>query len=120
MRDMLDTVWLDEVKSSPPNQNAAEISKGLWIDLSQSLNRKPISRLGFHLNRRSVMYSFEHDRCLSALANLRTMGHSSVVHGTMGALRDLSGEGCSLPLVCLLNSIMYANPWGSWWSVAAD
>jgi hypothetical protein len=67
----------------------------------------------------SVMYSYEHDKTLSGKAHLQLLGHPkdrmSRQIFSESKLRDLAGEGFSVPCAALVTFLCFANPHGEWW-----
>ena len=83
-------------------RNMESLRGGLWADISQSVKRKPFydQQLGTACTS-LVYFSYQSNSVMSALGHLRILGHpvgiAPISSFTEADLRDLAGEGQSLP-----------------------
>jgi len=122
--DVLDTVWSVAVKQAARSTPASDIRKSLFCDLSQDIKRQPLtaakrSRGLPSMVTGTVYYSFEEDTTISGRGNLQLLGHPpgrmSRQSFSESQLRDLAGEGFSVPHACLISFLLFSNPFGAWW-----
>lgn len=88
-----------------------------WVDLSQSVARRPWGNKLRPFRPMAQIYSFEMGRCLDGLDAMRLLGWpESFLSGLSPSdLLALSAEGSApLPLAALVESVMHSNPYGSW------
>eukprot|EP00974_Lingulodinium_polyedra_P076082 7367938-Lingulodinium_polyedra.AAC.1 len=57
-----------------PRKSVAELTKGLWANPSQSVDRFPAASHLPTLTKNAVLYSYEHDRVFSSESHVRLMG----------------------------------------------
>jgi hypothetical protein len=119
VRDVIDVAFYSKVASSPVGTPSSVVTRKLLCDVSQAVQRSPwTSTGGMTLRTNTVLYSFEHDVCLSAASNLRTLGWSydHCLPAFKGSdLRTLAGEAYSLPLCSLTHAGVFCNPYALWW-----
>lgn len=116
-KDLIDCVAIQVMKSKNlPFNQMAEGLKGVFLDVSQSLQRKAYTQGGMNrcLTTSTVLYSYEHDRMVVPAEMLYFQGYprtlkipSSV---TQADVANLAGEGMSLP--CLATVL-----WSIWTTV---
>ena len=89
------------------------------MNVSQNPDRvKPFSGL-VTFTRNSCFYSYEHDVVVSGHAHMRGLGwpramtdsHRFSDHG----MRDLAGDGVSVPVYMVIENCFYNNPFATWW-----
>ena len=122
--DVLDTVWAIATQQAPRAASTGKIAQGLWVDLSQDVQRQPVTAhargKGLHgMATSSIFYSYSADAVLSGKAHLQLLGHPLSRmrrRFTESQLRHLAGEGCSVPHAALAPFLMFANPHGQWWA----
>ena len=95
------------------------ITRDLWCDPSQGIQRKPWSNHPCCLTQATEMYSYEADAVLSGLGHLQLMGFPSDcaptdLH-TESAYRRLAGEVYSVPIMSLILTSIYLCPSMPWW-----
>ena len=121
-REVIDCCWW-KLRCGRPGETDAAVAKDAWAHISQSISeqRLPFSQpLAPCLLSNSLLYSFELDTCISALAHMQIMGWPSSYCDddsvlTEGELRDLSGNCFSVPLAAIVSSAMVMNRHASWW-----
>lgn len=118
--NLLDTLWAVRVHKSPSHVTAAMLRDGFWCDVSQAHNRQsPMSCGPPTWTSTTAAYSFSEDRVVSGKGAMRVLGHpNDRMSGDLfseAQLKDLAGQGCSVPCCVLIASLMYSNPYGEWW-----
>ena len=120
VHDVLDVFWGVVVNRAPKTMSVSEVRSGLWCDVSQAVQRQnhnPRSVPG--MTTRSMYYSFEFDKTISAKGNLQMLGHPATRMSrerfSENQLRELAGEGFSIPCCSIVSFLMFANPFGEWW-----
>ena len=125
VRQSLDTVWAVAMAQANHKIPAEKLRENLWVDLSQDIVRMPLTPAkrsrGFPvITTSSIIYSFQEDVTLSGRSNFLLLGHppsrTSRQAFSEAKLRDLAGEGFSVPYCALISFIMYSNPHGPWWA----
>lgn len=93
-----------------------DIVDNLWVDLSQTVLRRPWASHVRSFRCRGHLYSFKADRCLDGADSMRLLGWpASFVRGVnAGDLLYLAEDAGSLPLSTLVHLVMWCNPWGPW------
>ena len=119
VHDVLNCCFAIE-RSRNPRTGTAGLTKDLFVDWSQSVERKPWSRGAIRTACTSTMlYSFERDMALTGCNMLQLLGWSATrlpsSRMSDANLKLLAGEAYSLPWVTMLHALLYANPWGEWW-----
>jgi len=117
-RDLLDVAWISRLKEATPSETEVDLRKGFWCDLSQSVLRKPWSSRLRNFKSRGHLYSYEKDRCLSGSDQLRVLGWPKRFFDGVSQCEqlNLSEYATSMPLTCMLELCLWANPYGSWHS----
>ena len=119
VHDLLDTAFAMQQRINPAGSTTEELVRGLMVDVSVAVQRKPWSTSPPTVTTRSMLYSFEKDTTLSGHAHMRLMGwpsdRSPAERFSDSDLRALAGESYSVPLSTLLNFTLFCNPWGTWW-----
>jgi len=124
VRDLLDVIWAAAMKQSPRFTTSTTLRKGLWSDISQDIERQPMTlakrEKGMPVfTTSSVMYSFEFDMTLSGTDHLVLLGHPparmSRAAFSESQMRNLAGEGYSIPCASIITFLLFANPHGQWW-----
>jgi hypothetical protein len=113
--DLIDTAWEMRCKEM---RGAAwpVLAKDYWVDVSQTILRKPWSSKLRAFRPGGHPYSFEADRCLDGTDAMRLLGWPP---GRLDAtpsgdtLRLAVDSGC-LPLTTCIMAAITSNPWGSW------
>ena len=114
-RDLVNVAWLARIKESP-GIPTARLAENYWCDVSQSVCRKPWGAKLQSFRPNSQIYSFERDRVLKGSDCCRVRGlPMSLLQGTSQAdLLQLATDATSLPLSVIVQSAMWANPFGAW------
>ena len=117
-QDMIDCGYL-LARKQQPHLSQAELSKGLFVDYSQSLGFKPFFSQVLGTPATSTnYYSYEHDFALDAKDVCQGMGWPQRF-GAEGfsnnELKQLVGESVSIPIWALVLYSYYLNPWAPWW-----
>jgi hypothetical protein len=117
MFDILNCAWAARLKSLGPGCGTDEARRNFFANPSQSVNRTPWSEGAKTLCSSSFVYSFELDSLLSGMDMMRLQGWSSAkLHRfSDGTLRDLAGEGFSLPCAGAVLYAFFLNPHAPWW-----
>jgi hypothetical protein len=119
VRDLLDTAFAIQQRINPASSSTEELLRGLMVDVSVAVQRKPWSTSPPTVTTRSMLYSFEKDVVLSGHAHMRLMGWPAdrcpAERFSDTDLRALAGESYSVPLSTMLNFTLFCNPWGPWW-----
>jgi len=99
-----------------PQATTAELTKNLWVDYSQAVQRMPWSRGLRTACTSSMFYSFEQDVSTSGFDMMRLLGWPRKrVVGRDRDFRLLAGESYSLPWLTVLHGVLFTNPFGPWW-----
>ena len=117
-RGVLDVGFAVHQKRNP-GLSAHELTKILWANPSQSLDRMPVTTTPATLTTSTELYSFAHDTVLSGEAVLRGMGwprgYVPAERFTEAEVRNLAGECYSAPVMAQVAFAYYLNPWAPWW-----
>ena len=114
-RDLLNIAWQSRVIARP--STPIDISKhNVWVDLSQSVLRRPWGDRLRAFRSRSHIYSYEQDRCLSGTDQLRVNGypHRYLEGISQVDQLQLSEFATSVPMVCPTQIVLWCNPYGDW------
>ena len=89
-----------------------------WVDLSQSVARRPWGNKSRPFKSRAQIYSYEAGRCIDGIDSMRLLGWPrAYLKGlTAGDLLALAGDGSSLSVAALVECVMVSNPFGDWHS----
>jgi hypothetical protein len=118
IRDCLDVCYGEQLQTLASGTTRGDLVKNLWANASQGVQRRPWSRDKGTLTCGSLWYSFETDSTLDGTDFLRIHGHPALMSTggiTERDLKDLGGEGFSVPIVTLIASAVYFLPWADWW-----
>ncbi len=115
VRDLVDVAWLayqQAVAKGEPHDDVIS----WFVDVSQSVSRKPWSAHVMNLTQSTELYSFGHDAVIAPAGLMLLQGHSSSLTFHVQGLSALAGEGMFLPsvatcLYCFLGGID-----GDWWA----
>ena len=97
-----------------------ECAKDLRVDISQNVDRLPVS-LGLIpcLTTRSLLYDYTNDSLLSGKMHMRFLGWPRSFLASEKfqdhTLRNLAGEGFSVPIASLMSLGCFLNPYADWW-----
>jgi hypothetical protein len=119
--DLLDCAWASRLSASSRTATTADLRKDFWSNCGQSHARKPFGGTGA-FTPKSIWYSFQCDLALDAIDACRLHGLPSdlVLNGIANhELYDLAGECYSLPIITMISTIFYYQPYGSWWKAPA-
>ncbi len=116
--DVLDCAWASR-RTEFPNKNTKQLAQGFWANVSQAVQRRPWGDMPATLCRGTVLYSFEHDVVLTGFAHLRLLGWPvstpSRDQFTSSEVRDMAGEGFSVPIAALILHSAFCLPGAPWW-----
>ena len=114
--DLINAAFEVRRNSLPPATPVETIIADLYVNVSQSISTKPWARQVGTLTTSSQWYHFGNDVCLSGMDHMVIQGWPRrFLYGTDQAhLHTLAGEATSMPVICMLELLMWANPWGSW------
>ena len=109
-----------KMKGQRPPSTAEECAKDVRVDISQNVDRLPVSVGSIPcLTTRSLLYDYGHDCVLSGKMHMRFLGWPSSFLATDKfhdhTLRELAGEGFSLPIASLMELGCFLNPHADWW-----
>ena len=100
-----------------PDMPRKQLSQGMWINVSQGVQRLPYMWQVPTPATSTYAYSVEKDRLLSARVTMKLIGwpDNFLEHDVLERdFRYLSGNGCSLPIAAMHTCIVYSNPWAPW------
>ncbi len=123
VKDVVDVAWGVRVKQFPAATTRKEMMKGWWCNASQAVQREPWCEGGGAVTTSSMWYSYERDCAFDALDGLRIHGMPSLLklQGlSERELRDLAGEGFSVPISTVFCSAFYYLPWANLWCQSAS
>ena len=114
--DLADVAWESRCKEGHGRNCHAQLRAGFWVDLSQSVVRRPWASVLRGFRGRGHCYSYEADRCLDGLDVLKVHGWPKhLLAGTSaGDLLNLGADTTSVPLSTLLMALLWSSPWGEW------
>ena len=115
-RDLIDIAFEARRKEFPLQASYRDIVHDFYVDLQQSVKRKPWSARFRTLRSRSHVYSFTHDRCITGSDQLRLLGWPTQYTQGMEqvACAELAEPGIPLPAVVIIETVMWANPFAPW------
>ncbi len=121
-RDALDTLWGIKVNAAATGgriPQSQDVRRGLWINLSQNVDRIGKSGSPGSLCTSGLWYSYEFDFALDGSDMLALQGFPQyLVHDpnlSSHEKRNLAGEAFNLPCFGLVMFALYLNPWAPWW-----
>jgi len=93
-----------------------DIITNFWVDLGVSISRRPWSQKLRAIHKNSQLYSYQYDRCLTGCDCMQIHGWPvSLLREVPPAdLLAMAADGTSLPLVTLLQFVVWANPYAPW------
>ena len=107
------------IKGQPPPTMVEECAKDVRVDISQNVDRLPVSVGPIPcLTTRSLLYDYSHDCLLSGKMHMRLLGWPRrFLSGKFSdhALRNLAGDGFSLPIASLMGLGCFLNQHADWW-----
>jgi hypothetical protein len=115
--DLVNVAWAARVNETRgQGKSTTDIKADFWVDVSKSVLRRPWSAKLRSFKDRCQLYSFEYDRCLSGSDQMRAHGWplAMLVGAPQCDLVMVSADGSSLPLATLVQTVMWANPFGPW------
>ena len=114
--DLANVAWAARLQEHSNTMSSTAMAHIGWIDLDQSVLRRPWSARLRSARATSQLYSYEHDRCLTGQDAMRLHGWPplTVRNNRQSDLLVLAAEGTSLPLVSVLVSVIWCNPHALW------
>ena len=87
-----------------------------WCDLSQSVARKPWGAKLRPFRPRAQIFSYAAGRCVDGMDLMRMLGwpRSMLAGISAGDLLHLASDGSFLPMVTLIQCLLWSNPHGTW------
>ncbi len=118
LHDLLDIAFEDRRSKFETGTPTSDVVRGFMADLSQAVGRKAWSDGPGTARKNSIWYSFEYDCVLSGSCNMRLLGWGERFCESFSEseLRNLAGEGYSLPIAAVLTLLFYCNPHAIWWA----
>ena len=114
--DLINIAFEARRRDLPLSVSDGEVASNLYVDLSQAANRRPWSCRFRTIRAKSHVYSFAKDRCITGTDQLRLQGWPAVfMDGECQLNRaELAESALPLPIVVLLETLMWCNPHGEW------
>ena len=116
VRDVVNVAWYEARKGA--REDVASTASNLFVNVSQNVDRVHATKgLGTY-TRNATYYSFERDTLISSSVHMCSLGWPRGHSGRFpdAVLRDLSGDGVSMPLVMIIEEVLVANPFAEWWA----
>lgn len=120
--EMIDICYIDIMKQNQARPAAEQLTDdelvlGLFVDLSQAVQRRPWSYGVRTLHKRALIYSYQIDCVLPVWALFRLHGFPKniVLEQSASSLQGLVGESWSLPCAATAFYPMYLTPSAPWW-----
>jgi uncharacterized protein YecE (DUF72 family) len=105
--------------SKPEHERLAtcDLATGLFVDVSQAVQRRPWAYGVKTIHTNTLLYSFESDCVLSSWMLLRLHGFPSKMNTDVSEaqLQALAGEAWSLPCAGSAIYAFFLNSRGPWW-----
>ena len=118
-RDVINVAWFEARKRAGAcGEDVASTARNLFVNISQNVDRvHAVKGLGT-CTRNACYYSFEHDTTISSSVHMCSLGwpRSHCGRSSDSVLRDLSGDGVSMPLVMCIEEVLVCNPFAEWWA----
>ena len=117
MRDTVNVAWFGARAAAPSQEPVWETARNLFCNVSQNVDRVGATKGLGTFTRNACYYSFEHDTTVSSAVHMAALGwpRSYAARSSDGRLRDLSGDAVSVPIICLIEEVLFANPYAHWW-----
>ena len=115
--DLVNVAWaMHEAENARLNRPVADLKHNLFVDLAQTILRKPWGVRLRSARQRCQIYSFEYDRCLVGSDLMRICGWpKGLLDGCSESdLMAVATESTSVPLASLIQFTMWSNPFGCW------
>ena len=97
--------------------------KGLFANPSQMVDRMAVGYRPATPSTKLMLYSYEHDRCVSPGGMMRCLGFPSNLTAldmfSNTEYRLLSGNAYSAPLAALITAVMYCSEDAPWWKFSS-
>ena len=117
-RDVINVAWFAARKAAAARgEGVSATAHNLFVNISQNVDRVHACKgLGTY-TRNACYYSFEHDTTISSSVHMCSLGWPRDFCGRSNdsVLRDLSGDGVSMPLVMIIEEVLVCNPYAEWW-----
>ena len=104
------------MRQSAGRESLRTLRTDFWVDLSLSILRKPWSQGAKPFRANGHVYSYQADRCISGEDALQILGMPLIfLDGiTAGDALRLAEVSSCLPIVTLMQTVMWCCPWGPW------
>ena len=115
-RDLLNVAWEARVAWGKGCKRTDDLKRDFWLDLSQTVTMKPWTDQLKGFRGRGHMYSFEMDRCLDPVDEMRMLGwpKSSVISTPPGDVLYMAADSTSLPMTTLVPAAIWTSVHGLW------
>jgi len=115
--DIVDTSLAVFLKKFP-NLSLSQVTKGLFVNTSQGVQRTQICYSFPTPTTSSCVYSYEKDQVISGRSTMKLIGFpDSLLPREIfrdSQYRDLSGNAYSAPIMGLIVAALYSQPWATW------
>ena len=114
--DLINVAFEARKRDFPVGTADEEVTRNLYVDLATTVRRKPWSAKFRTLRSRSHVYSYTFDRCLNGSDQLLLLcwPHRAMDGMSEVARAEMAESGIILPLVVLIELMMWRNPFGEW------
>ena len=118
-REIINEGWFQARGAASHGEDIADTARNLFINVSQNPDRIKAIRGLATFTRNSMYYSYQHDVCVSGHTHMRGLGWPRQLADTCqfsdSQMRDLAGDGVSVPIYMIIEVAVYQNPHASWW-----
>ena len=114
--DLVNTAWEARLKEGGGRYSAEELSQGFWVDVSQTVLRKPWGSRLRPFRGRGHLFAFQAGRCIDGNDLMRLLGWPPVFLEAVpaGDMLNLAAESSCVPFTTLLCVCLWCNPRCDW------
>ena len=118
VRNLLNVNWV-RARRQHPAVPKEELMKDLMVDWSQCILRAmPLYKEWPTLTTSTTLYHYGEDSVVPSKAHMQVLGWPLARLAPCFSehdIRDLAGDGISLPLATVLSAAFFLNPYSEWW-----